>query len=103
MQSASNVTDDNFRDILGQASGVVMFIKKLCPNCKAMEKMLAKFFDANPGIQYISVDSEECPEAMKANDVQRVPTILVLKNGTITGRKVGLMNVREMTAFYLSA
>ena len=97
------ITDANYREITESATGVVLFYKKLCPNCKALEKMLEKFFAANPGIQYLRIDSEECPEAMKSFDVERVPALLVLKQGTVAAKKVGLMNVREMTAFYRSA
>lgn len=96
------ITDANYRANLEGMTGLVLFYKKLCPNCKALEKMLEKFFAANPGIPYLRIDSEECPEAMKALGVERVPTILVLRNGGIAASKVGLMNPREMTAFYYS-
>jgi thioredoxin 1 len=49
------------------------------------------------------IDSEECPEAMKAFGTERVPTIFVLRDGQIASKKVGLMNLREMTDFYQSA
>lgn len=97
------ITDANFKENLERLTGLVLFFKKLCPNCKALEKMLEKFFAANPGIRYLRIDSEECPEAMKALGVERVPTIVILKNGEVAARKVGLMNPREMTAFYYSA
>lgn len=97
------ITDANYREQLGRATGVVLFYKKLCPNCRAIEKMLEKFFGANPGISYWRIDSEECPEAMKNFDTERVPTLLILKEGKVAARKVGLMNPREMADFYRSA
>ena len=96
------ITDTNFRESLDRANAVVLFYKKLCPNCKALEKMLEKFFAANPHVQYKRIDSEECPEAMKTFDVSLVPTLLILKDGNVAARKVGLMNVREMTDFHRS-
>jgi thioredoxin 1 len=97
------VTDANRGEQLAHATGVVLFFKKLCPNCKALEKMLEKFYAANPSIPRWRVDSEECPETMKTFSVERVPTILILKEGEVAARKVGLMNLREMSAFYGSA
>ncbi len=97
------LTDEDCREKLENASGVLLFFKKLCPNCKALEKMLDKFFAANPDIPYIRIDSEECPEAMKAFATERVPTLFVLKDGKVAAKKVGLMNLREMTDFYYSA
>jgi len=40
---------------------------------------------------------------MKAFNTERVPTIYVLRQGQVVARKVGLMNLREMTDFYQSA
>lgn len=97
------VTDANREEHLGHATGIVLFFKKLCPNCKALEKMFEKFYAVNPSIPRWRVDSEECPETMKNFDVERVPTILVLKEGKVAARKVGLMNLREMSDFYMSA
>ena len=97
------LTDADFRARLAESSGVLMFFKKLCPNCKALEKMLDKFFTANPDVNYLRIDSEECPAAMAAFGVERVPTLFVIKGGQVAAKKVGLMNVREMTEFYQSA
>jgi thioredoxin 1 len=94
------LTDNDYQVRLENGNGVLLFYKKLCPNCKALEKMLEKFFAANPSIPGWRVDSEESVEAMKYFGVERVPTVLLLKNGQVTARKVGLMNLREMFDFY---
>ncbi len=96
-------TDADYRQQLERATGIVLFYKKLCPNCKALEKMLDKFFAANPSITRWRVDSEEAIEAMKNFAVERVPTILILKDGQVAARKVGLINLKEMSDFYRSA
>jgi thioredoxin 1 len=97
------LTDNDYQVKLEHASGIILFYKKLCPNCKAMEKMLDKFFAANPEINYLRVDSEESPAVMKSLSVERVPTLCILKDGQVLSKKVGLMNLREMTDFYHSA
>jgi thioredoxin 1 len=97
------LTDNDYQVRLEHSSGILLFYKKLCPNCKAMEKMLDKFFAANPEISYFRIDSEECPAAMKSLGVERVPTLCILKDGQVLSKKVGLMNLREMTDFYHSA
>jgi thioredoxin 1 len=97
------LTDSDYQAGIEHASGILLFYKKLCPNCKAMEKMLDKFFAANPEINYLQIDSEESPAAMKSLGVERVPTLCLLKDGQILSKKVGLMNLREMTDFYHQA
>lgn len=97
------ITDADYKERLARANGLLIFYKKLCPNCKALEKVLQKFLAAKPDVQCVRIDSEECPDAMKAYDTELVPTLLVMKEGQVAARKVGLMNLREMIDFYQSA
>jgi thioredoxin 1 len=97
------LTDADFKARLERTTGLLFFYKKRCPNCRALEKMLEKFLSVNAHIAYMRIDSEECPEAMKAFGTERVPTIFLLREGQIVAKKIGLMNLREMTGFYQSA
>lgn len=81
-------------------NGVVIFVKKLCPHCKNMLKMLEKFQKMVSDVSVYTADIEECPAAMAALAVERAPTICVVKGGAIAAQKTGLMNPREMAAFY---
>jgi len=94
------LTDANFKDRLADATGILFYYKKICPHCKALRKVVEKFSAANAGVAVMQIDSEENPGAMETMEVQKVPTLLVIKNGEVAARKVGLMNVREMTALY---
>jgi hypothetical protein len=40
---------------------------------------------------------------MKSLGVERVPTLCIFKDGQLLSKKVGLMNLREMTDFYHQA
>jgi thioredoxin 1 len=97
------ITDVDFRTRLAKATGILLFYKKQCPNCRALEKMMGKFLLAHAEVPYMRIDSEECPEAMKAFGTERVPTIFLLREGQVVAKKVGLMNLGEMTDFYQSA
>ncbi len=84
-------------------AGVCIFFKKLCPHCKNMMKVLEKFSGLQPGVTLLSIDIEESMKAAEALEAERAPTILVIKNGRLVGKKAGLMNPKEMLAFYKSA
>lgn len=103
LEKAIELTDANFKDTLADATGILFFYKKLCPNCKAMKTVVEKFTAGKNDIDVMQIDSEDNPEAMKALGVERVPALLVIKKGNIAARKVGLMNVKQLTAFYKSA
>ncbi len=101
---AQAITDNEFSSTVQSAdSGVVIFVKKLCPHCKNMLKMLEKFQKIVPGVSIFTADIEECPASMAALAVERAPTVCVVKGGKITAQKTGLMNPREMAAFYEGA
>lgn len=98
----TKITDSNYGSFIEGKNAVVLFYKRLCPNCRALEKMLEKFSTVSPEVSILRIDSEECPSAMAQYGVERVPTLLIVKDGLMTKKKVGLMNLREMQAFYYS-
>jgi thioredoxin 1 len=98
------ITDSDFSaTVKGADSSVVIFVKKLCPHCKNMLKMFEKFQKIVPGVTIYTADIEDCTESMAALAVERAPTVCVIKSGKVAAQKTGLMNPREMAAFYESA
>lgn len=99
---AIEITDKDFKTKLSGATGILLFYKELCPNCRALERMIVKFLAANSHIQYMRINSEQCPKAMETFETTRVPTTILLRDGEVVVKKVGLMNLREMTDLYES-
>jgi len=98
------LNDANFEAMVaGSASGVLICYKKQCPHCMNMEKVLEKFAAKNADVKLFKLDSEENPKALAAFDSERAPTILVIKSGAVAARKAGLMNPKEMKAFFEAA
>lgn len=96
------LTDTTFQEKFSDASGLVFFYKKLCPHCKALRTVLEKFMAANPNVNVMQIDSEENPDAMESLGVEKVPVLLVVRNGNVAVKRAGLMNVRELTTLYKS-
>lgn len=98
------VTDSTYGERFASVEGgICIFYKKLCPHCKNMEKVMQKFQAVEPDVALLGIDVEENPAAAVACDAQRVPTLLIIKNGKMAAKKTGLMNPRELQAFYFSA
>ena len=98
------ITEADYKDRLAATEkGVLLFFKKLCPHCKNMEKVREKFGAAKPGIALYGIDIEENAAAAAALGAERPPTIFVIKGGEVKASKVGLMNPREMAAFFEKA
>ena len=103
--SGNNLTDKNYEEIIAATqSGLILFHKKLCPHCLNMKKVIEKFIAAKgEGVSVMYMDSEENPEGMQSLDVERVPTLEIIKNGKVAVTKSGLMNPRELAVFFQEA
>lgn len=98
------LTDSTYTEVIGATpSGVLICFKKQCPHCKNMEKVLEKFAAKSPAVSLFCLDSEDNPAAMAQLGSERAPTIFVIKDGAIVARKAGLMNPKEMKAFFENA
>ena len=97
------LTDDDFETRLANVTGILFFYKKLYPHCKALRTVIGKFTATRDDVTVMQIDSEENPAAMAAMSVEKVPVLLVMRSGTVSIRKVGLLNVKELTALYNSA
>ena len=80
--------------------GLCLFFKKLCPHCKNMGKVMEKFHAMQPDVDLLSIDIEENPAAAATCEALRAPTLVVIRQGRPVARKAGLMNPRELLAFY---
>lgn len=97
----TELTEDQFEATLAACqNGIFLFVKPLCPNCRAVEKMLEKFAAKVSGLSYYTTNMEQSPQAFKKYEALRVPTMLVVKNGSVTNRHVGLLNPIEMQKVY---
>lgn len=100
----TTLTDATYSEAIAQTeAGVLICFKKNCPHCKNMEKVLEKFASKKAEVSLFNLDSEENPAALAELDAERAPTIFVIKNSAIVARKAGLMNPKEMKAFYAAA
>jgi len=97
------LTDSDYKSHLQTANGIILFYKKICPHCKAMKKVIEKVAAADPALTVMQIDSESNPAAMAELGVERVPTLLLAKEGQIIQQKSGLMNARQLTALVQSS
>ncbi|SDP80171.1 thioredoxin family protein [Desulforhopalus singaporensis] len=99
----TTIDDSTYKNTIADTKdGILICFKKQCPHCKNMEKVLEKFAKKNDGVTFYKLDSEENPEARDELSAERAPTLVFIKEGAISATKAGLMNPKEMTAYYRS-
>ena len=97
------IDDSNYQNTIADTrDGILICFKKLCPHCKNMEKVLEKFSKKVKDVTIYRLDFEENPLAREELNAERAPTLIFIKNGAVAATKAGLMNPKEMTAYYQS-
>lgn len=95
------LTDADYRQAIGETKGgLVLFHKKLCPHCRNIRKVIEKFAAKAGPLAVMAIDIEDQSGAAADLEVDRAPTLLIIKQGRETFRKMGLFNPRELAGFY---
>ena len=69
---------------------LVQFSTAFCQPCRATRVMLGEVAKARPGVRHVEVDAESHLDVVRALDIRRTPTVLVVDSaGRIVGRASG--------------
>lgn len=75
---------------LGERATLVQFSSAFCAPCRATRRVLAEVAAMVPGVAHVEIDAERRLELVRALDVLRTPTVLVLDaDGRIVRRATG--------------
>ena len=96
----TEISDDNFTDSVAKGLKLVLFYKDQCPFCKAMKKIITKFAErpavAEKTIGYYQINRETCPKSTEAMAVERVPAVIVFRNGEKVHTKSGDITYKDL-------
>ena len=81
---------------------LVQFSSAFCAPCRATRATLARVAADTPGVAYVEVDAESHLDEVRALDIRRTPTVLIVdRSGRVVTRAVGqprLADVRAVVA-----
>ena len=96
----TEINDNNFKDSVAEGLNIVLFYKEKCPFCKAMEKIITKFADrpatAGKDISYFHINRETSPQSTDAMEVERIPAVIVFRDGQKIHAKSGDVTYRDL-------
>jgi len=102
MSTLKHVTDDTFEaDVLNASTPVLVdFWAEWCGPCKMIAPVLdelSKDYDGKVTIVKVNVDENANTPAKFG--IRGIPTLLLFKNGTVMGTKVGAASKSQLAAF----
>ncbi|PPS82264.1 hypothetical protein BZZ08_05153 [Streptomyces sp. MH60] len=75
---------------LGARATLVQFSSAFCAPCRATRRVLGEVAGLVPGVAHVEIDAEGHLELVRALDVLKTPTVLVLDaDGRVVRRAVG--------------
>lgn len=70
-----------------------------CNPCKAMEPMLTATAREMNQVKVVKVNVDDVCNAAEEYQVRGVPTLVLVKNNEVVGRKVGSINTSQLQSF----
>ena len=86
------ITKENFNSEIEEFSGlaVIDLYADWCGPCRMLAPILAELEDEYPEVKFCKINVDEQPELAKEFGIMSIPTLVVMKNGEISSREVGL-------------
>ena len=78
-------------EIINSSSPVVIdFHATWCGPCKVLSPILEELNDEIEGVEFVKLDVDQHPQIAGQNQVMGVPTVVILKDGEVKDRFVGV-------------
>ena len=90
--SVINITNQNFHEEVVNSSKTVLldFWAGWCGPCSMLSPVIDEIAEDRTDIKVGKVNVDEEPELSSAFQVMSIPTVIVLKNGNVAGKSIGV-------------
>ena len=97
--SVTKLTKENFSEETSVDMPVIVdFFADWCGPCKMMSPIIDEIAEERTDIKVCKFNTDDSPELCAAFGIEAIPTILAIKNGEVTGVKVGVVPKSEILA-----
>ena len=85
------INAEEYSQIINSTNPVVIdFHATWCGPCKVLSPILEELDDEIDGVEFVKLDVDQHPQIAGQNQVMGVPTVVILKNGEVKDRFVGV-------------
>jgi len=85
------INAEEYSEIVKSSSPVVIdFHATWCGPCKVLSPILEELDDEIEGVEFVKLDVDQHPQIAGQNQVMGVPTVVILKDGEVKDRFVGV-------------
>lgn len=98
--SVLTLTKENFKASVSSGMALVDFWASWCGPCMMQSPIVDEVAEERADITVGKVNVDEQPELAAAFNVESIPTLLIIKNGTVADVLVGLHSKEQILAQY---
>ena len=85
------INAEEYSEIVKSSNPVVIdFHATWCGPCKVLSPILEELDDEIEGVEFVKLDVDQYPQIAGQNQVMGVPTVVILKDGEVKDRFVGV-------------
>ena len=85
------INAEEYSEIIYSTNRVVIdFHATWCGPCKVLSPILEELDDEIEGVEFVKLDVDQHPQIAGQNQVMGVPTVVILKDGEVKDRFVGV-------------
>ena len=85
------INAEEYSEIVNSSNPVVIdFHATWCWPCKVLSPILEELDDEIDGVEFVKLDVDQHPQIAGQNQVMGVPTVVILKDGEVKDRFVGV-------------
>jgi len=85
------INAEEYSEIVNSSNPVVIdFHATWCGPCKVLSPILEELDDEIEGVEFVKLDVDQHPQIAGQNQVMGVPTVVILKDGEVKDRFVGV-------------
>ena len=85
------INAEEYSEIVNSSNPVVIdFHATWCGPCKVLSPILDELDDEIEGVEFVKLDVDQHPQIAGQNQVMGVPTVVILKDGEVKDRFVGV-------------
>ena len=86
-----DINAEEYSELMNSEDAVVIdFHATWCGPCKVLSPILEELEDEVNGVKFVKLDVDQHPDIAGQNGVMGVPTVVILKDGEVKDRFVGV-------------
>lgn len=95
------LTADNFDEEVKEGKTLIDFWAPWCGPCRMQSPILEQLEASGAAVKICKVNVDEQPDLAKRFGILSIPTLILMQNGVIKDKQVGLTSLDELNEFII--